>query len=162
MKKLTILFLLPFMFIVCNNLSMFTHKVIFDEKTFVEQRELWQASNVKNYQYTLLGIGFLPYEGIVIVENGVFKNDIPSINSMVDIRHFMEFSSIDEIYRRIEEKFLFYNNTIQSRKDRYLTEIIVEYDKTNHIPIRILYVHHTYNIEVDGTFHFEIKNFQKM
>jgi hypothetical protein len=135
--------------------------VKFNQKTFNEQRELWQASNVKNYQYDFSAIGFASYYGTIFVENGNFKNDLPSEGNS-GLYYFMSYSTIDEIYKTIEEKFLSYNDTKQSLKDFYYTEILVVYDKINHIPASIKYKYNNNPlVAVDGTFDFEINNFNK-
>jgi hypothetical protein len=160
MKKIVIISLV-FIFLSCDDLSKFTVQVKFDQKTFAEQRQLWQEANVKNYQYQLSAIGFMGYGGTIFVENGQFKNDLTS-SEYSNIENFMDYSTIDEIYKTIEEAFNSYNNTEQSKNDVYYTEIIVEYDKINHIPIIINY--HYYapsNIAVDGTFYYEIIEFSK-
>ena len=136
--------------------------VAFDQKTFIEQRQLWQDTNVQNYQYEFSAIGFLPYYGIVFVENGNFKNDLP-LMEYSEISDFMEYSTIDEIYKRIEEIFNSYNNKEQSKNDVYLTEILIEYDKINHIPIKINYIYYAPpDLIVDGTFYYKIENFSKL
>ena len=66
-------------FFSCANLSEFTVQVKFDQKTFAEQRQLWQQANVKNYQYQLSAIGFIYYYGTIFVENGQYENDLPSV-----------------------------------------------------------------------------------
>ena len=133
--------------------------VKFDERTYNEQKQLWQASNTKDYEYHLFASGFLMYDGIISVEDGNFKNEELlheySVSS-VDLGY----STIDMIYERIENTYKLSNDTKNS--DFYYTEILVEYDKTNHIPIKIIY--HTYispSIAVDGTFDYTISNFNK-
>jgi len=159
--KNIIIICLVFIFFSCDDLSKFTVQVKFDQKTFTEQRQLWQEANVKNYQYQLSAIGFIGYGGTIFVENGQFKNDLPSLEYS-NIENFMDYSTIDEIYKTIEEAFNLYNNTEQSKNDFYYTEIPVEYDKINHIPIIINYHYYTPpNIAVDGTFHYEIAELTK-
>ena len=160
MKNIVIISLV-FIFFSCDDLSKFTVQVKFDQKTFAEQRQLWQEANVKNYQYQLSAIGFIGYRGKIFVENGQFKNDLTSTEHS-EIENFMDYSTIDETYKTIEERFKLNNNTEQSKKDFYLTEILVEYDKINHIPIKINY--HYYcppDLAVDGTFYYEITEFSK-
>jgi len=145
----------------CANLSEPTSQVKFDKKTFVEQRQLWQKANIKNYQYQLSAIGFIYYYGTIFVENGKIKNDLPSVEDS-KIENFMNYSTIDEIYKTIEETFTFHNNKKQSEKDVYYTEIFVEYDKANHIPIDIIYYYYAPSeVSVDGTFHYRIAEFSE-
>jgi hypothetical protein len=164
MKKntyfVTLYMVLIILFTSCD-LFTTTVNVKFDQKTFNEQRQLWQASNVKNYQYQFYAMGFDSYRGTIIVENGIFKNDITS-DEYDHIEYFMDYSNIDEIYKTIEKSFYLYNNTKQSINDFYYTEISVKYDKINHIPVKINYNY--YNppaVAVDGTFYYEVNNFSK-
>jgi len=159
--KNIIIICLVFIFVSCDDLFKITVQVKFDQKTFTEQRRLWQQSNIKNYQYQLSAIGFIPYNGTIFVENGQFKNDLPS-GEYFYIGNFQEYSTIDEIYKTIEELYNIYNNTKQSKKDVYCTEIFIEYDKTNHIPIKIRYYYYCPpNVALDGTFYYEITEFSK-
>jgi len=145
----------------CVNLSEPAAQVKFDKKTFVEQRQLWQKANIKNYQYQLSAIGFIYYYGTIFVENGKIKNDLPSVENS-NIENFINYSTIDEIYKTIEETFTFHNNKKQSEKDVYYTEIFVEYDKINHIPIDIIYYYYApSDVALDGTFHYRIAEFSK-
>jgi len=135
--------------------------VKFDQKTFVEQRQLWQKANIKNYQYQLSAIGFIYYYGTIFVENGQIKNDLPFVEHS-DIENFMNYSTIDEIYKTIEEMFNSYNNTKRSKNDVYYNEIFVEYDKIKHIPIEIIYNYYAPpDVALDGTFHYKIAEFSE-
>jgi len=148
-------------FFSCANLSEFTVQVKFDQKTFVEQRQLWQQANIKNYQYQLSAFGGISYySGTIFVENGKIKKDLPSVENS-SIEDFMDYSTIDEIYKTIEERFNSYNNTKRSKKDVYYTEILVEYDKTKHIPIDITYNYYVpSDVVFDGTSHYKIAEFK--
>jgi len=157
MKKITIC--VVFMLFSCVNLSEFTVQVKFDQKTFVEQRLLWQDAKIKNYQYQLSAIGFIYYYGTLFVENGKFKNDVASVEYS-NIENFMNYSTIDDIYKTIEEMYNSYNNTKQSKKDVYCTAIKVEYDKNKHIPIDITYSYYApSDVTHDGTFRYKITDF---
>jgi hypothetical protein len=148
-----------FMLFSCVNLAEFTVQVKFDQKTFVEQRQLWQDANIKNYQYQLSAIGFIYYYGTIFVENGKIKNDAASVENS-NIENFMNYSTIDDIYKSIEEMYNSYNKTKKSEKDVYCTEIKVEYDKVKHIPIDIIYSYYASpDIALDGTFHYKITEF---
>jgi len=94
------------------------------------------------------------------VENGEFKKDVPLHDDMDTVQMFLDYSTIDEVYATIEDAFLEYHDTRQSKRDFYYTEIVVEYDRTNHIPTRIVYKYYCPpNLAVDGTFHYGIENF---
>ena len=136
--------------------------VKFDKNTFVEQKQLWQASNTKDYEYDLFASGFLSYYGKIIVENESFKKQIDLQDySESLIPFFPNYSTIDLIYKTIEENFNRYNGTKKS--DFYYTEILVEYDKINHIPIKINYKYYcSPRLAVDGTYNYTITNFDKL
>jgi len=158
----TIIICFTFLIIVsCDDPLMSTVQVKFDQKTFVEQRQLWQEANIKNYQYQLSAIGFIYYYGTIFVENGQIKNDLISVEYS-NIEYFMNYSTIDEIYKTIEEIFTSYNNTKRSKKDVYYTEIFVDYDNIKHIPIEIIYYCYApSNVALDGTFHYKITEFSE-
>jgi hypothetical protein len=146
------------LFMSCD-LFQSTVYVKFDQETFNEQRQLWQISNVKNYQYDFSAVGFSSYCGTIFVEDGNFKNDLPSEGNSY-IEYFINYSTIDEVYKKIEGEFFSYNNTKQSLNDFYYTEILVEYDKMNHIPTSIKYKWKSNPmVAVDGTFDYSINNF---
>jgi len=158
MKNIIIICVVSMLF-SCVNLSESTVQVKFDQKTFVEQRQLWQDAKIKNYQYQLSAIGFIYYYGTIFVENGKIKNDVASVENS-NIENFMNYSTIDDIYKTIEE--MFNSNKKQSKKDVYCTEIKVEYDKIKHIPIDIIYSYYASpDIALDGTFHFKITEFSE-
>ena len=144
------------LFISCQDDNV---RVKFDERTYNEQKQLWQASNTKDYEYHLFASGFMMYYGKIIVEDGIFKNEeILHEHSVSTIG--LGYSTIDNIYERFEEIFKFYNGTKKS--DLYCKEISVEYDKINHIPIKINYIYYASpGLEVDGTFNYTISNFKK-
>jgi hypothetical protein len=140
-------------------------EVEFDQKTFNSQRKQWQESNIKNYQYHFTAIGFSSYNGLILVENGTYKEDsTPSDDYSGNVslmNHFPEYSTIDKVYETIEKHFKDTNNTKQSTRDTYLKKINVDYDKVNHIPIRIYYEYYIPPmLAVDGTFHYEFSDFE--
>ena len=148
------------MFSGCNKDEVI---VKFDEKTFIEQKKLWQLSNTKDYEYHLFASGFINYYGKIIVENGSFSNEVilhEYSNSVVS--SFLNYSTIDLVYEIIEEMFNSCSNGTK-KSDFYYTEILVEYDIINHIPIKINYKYYcSPDLEVDGTFDYTITNFNKL
>jgi len=158
MNKLIGLFFIFGLFLSCG----FTNNVKFDQKTFNEQRQKWQESNIKNYKYRLSAFGFSGYDGVIIVENGIFKESIKENDYYDDIDYFMEYSTIDRIYETIEDRYKTNNNKYFSINDFFYTEIKIEYDKTNHIPIKIQFIYYeSPGVAVDGTFDYEINEFEK-
>ena len=137
--------------------------VKFDKKTFIEQRKLWQLSNTKDYEYHLFASGFVLYYGKIIVENGSFNNEVILHEySHSIVSGFLNYSTIDFVYETIETMFNSCNNATKN-EDFYYTEIIVEYDKLNHIPIKISYKYYcSPNLAVDGTFDYTITKFSKL
>ena len=142
-------------------------EVEFDEKTFMEQKKLWQLSNTKDYEYHLRAIGFISYDGKIIVENGSFSNEVILVElpeeyeGTYSVSRFPNYSTIDLVYEAIEEMFNYCNGA--ERSDFYCTEIVVEYDKTNHIPIEIHYKYYcSPRMIVDGTFDYTITDFNKL
>ena len=166
MIKIVILFCLSLLCTGCAHVSKHDadkHNagLTFDLQTFNEQKQLWQKSNVTDYQYQLTARGFRSYNGIIGVADGNFMGDFPLNDERYRPLPFTNYSTIDNIYKIIEDTFNRHNNTERSR-DMYLTGIFVEYDKTNHIPVKINYTYYiSKSIMVDGTFHFEISNFKK-
>jgi len=154
-----------FTFISCTSVSKSNNiekTVKFDHKTFSEQRQLWHSSNVRNYQYQLFAIGYISYYGTVYVEDGKYKNDSP-LDKYFDINNHLNYSTIDKIYETIETIFNSNNNKEQSEKTVYMTEISVEYDKINHIPLTIKYNYYIPpDVAFDVTSNYKIKNFLKL
>jgi len=128
--------------------------VKFDQEAFNEQKQLWQASDIKGYSY-YLSMAYPPasgYNGTIIVENGLYFDNIPELNDIGDDYDWKKYSTIDEIYLTIERIFIDNSNIKVSRNDVYLEEIIVEYNKLNHIPLKINYIYYypsNFNISPD-------------
>ena len=162
MKKLLILFCVSFLFLTCDIFKTTVH-VKFDKKTFIEQRQLWQDSNVKNYQYKFSNnMFYYSYDGILFIEDGEFKYDLPE-TEYSDISNYKNFTTIDKIYKSIEETYNLSNNIKKSKNDAYISEIIIEYDKTNHIPNTIHYKEYVPpNLFIEGVLYYKITNFLRM
>ena len=162
MKKtivLNITFLVIFvLFSTCIN--DYYVEVVFDQETFAEQRQLWQQSNIKNYQYKFSNnMFFYSYCGLLFIENGEFKYDLPE-TEYSDISKYKNFSTIDEIYKTIEETYNWAKNTKRTKNDVYITEIIIEYDKINHIPNIVYFKEYVPpGLFIEGTLYYEITNF---
>jgi len=142
--------------------DLFTPKVEikFDRETFTTQRLLWQSSNIKNYSYRLRAVGFFNYDGIIIVENGEYRENQPSEGSDELSGYFMRYSSIDEIYNWIELMYTS-NNNKKPDPGHYLEEILVVYDENLHIPVEIHDIYHVSpGVIIDGTFDYYISEFK--
>jgi hypothetical protein len=141
--------------------DLFTPKVEikFDRETFDTQRQLWQSSNIKNYSYRLRAVGFFNYDGTIIVENGEYKENLPSEGSEEFSGYFMRYSSIDEIYSWIDLEFTS-NNNKRPDPGHYLEEILVVYDETLHIPVELHDIYHVSpGVSITGTFDYYIDDF---
>jgi len=135
-------------------------EIKFDRETFNTQRQLWQSSNIKNYSYRLRAVGFLNYDGTIIVENGEYRENRPSDGSDEFSGYFRRYSSIDEIYSWIELEFTS-NNNKKPQSGYHLEEIVVLYDETLHIPVEVHDIYYTSpGTIIDGTFDYYIDDFK--
>ena len=73
----------------CDDLFKINVQVKFDQKTFIEQRQLWQDSNVKDYQYQLSAIlieydkiNYKYYSAPNIAVDGTFHYEITNFNKL--------------------------------------------------------------------------------
>ena len=161
MKNIIVLLLFSVILISCNSNGSIV-QIEFDQTTFNNQRQLWQLSNFKNYSYRLQAIGFFSYDGIIIVENGDYKNNLPSVGSD-EINVFINFTSIDEIYKWIDLVFTSNNNKEQQLDEYYLMEISVLYDEMYHIPIEIHFINYVApGVHVSGVFDYYISDFKRL
>jgi hypothetical protein len=123
--------------------TLFTTKVSveFDYTKFEAERALWNSNCPSDYQYNLeyWNDGFsYPVNSLIFVEDGVYKSQIPQ-------KGYEESSfylTITDIYNRINELYLRYNNTRQNKNEDYLKKITIKYDEANHIPIEIEEYYH--------------------
>ena len=164
MKNLVFLFCVSFIFLSCDDIIKTTINVKFDKKAFYEQRQLWQDSNIKNYQYNFSNnMFFYSYNGILFIENGIFKYDLPDAEYHELENYKNYYTTIDEIYKTIEETYNMCNGSKHSKNDVYITEIIIEYDKINHIPNTIYYKEYVPpGLMIEGSLYYIISNFEKM
>jgi hypothetical protein len=115
--------------------------VEFDYTKFNTERTLWNSNSPLNYQYNLeySNNGFFrPISTTIFVENGLYKNQMPQKGYDESNRYL----TITDVYDRIDELYLRYNNTMQSEDEDYLKKIIIKYDEVNHIPIEIEEYYH--------------------
>jgi hypothetical protein len=161
MKKIIGVFFVFCLFVSCE----INVEVKFDRETFYAQKQLWQTSNITDYKYHLRAIGWDGYDGTIIVENGNYKDNVP-VDEHFEMTNYMLtcFSTIDEMYKTIEDLFNGTNNKKQSINEIYLNEIFVVYDKINHIPKEIHYKYHYPvfpAVTQDGTYDYYINEFEK-
>ncbi|MDR1919073.1 MAG: DUF6174 domain-containing protein [Tannerellaceae bacterium] len=141
------------------------HEVEFDYETFSGERDRWVLSETEHYQYILYSSGFVPIQTLITVEGGQFKSQTGLLSDTLN-PHWSESGSyltINEIYEIIEAQFRLYQGVEVSEDDFYYTRIEVEYDKVNHIPVKIKYVTHIpTSLAVDGNFYYEVREFHKL
>jgi hypothetical protein len=161
MKKIAGVFFVSYLFVSCG----INVDVKFDLAAFNEQKKLWQTSNITNYKYHLRAVGWGGYDGTIIVENGNCKDNLPtSEHYKIDSYLLDNYSTVDKIYKYIENSYNENNKKKKPMNDVWLDEIYVKYDKINHIPIEI---HYNYGypafsaIAIDGIFDYYISNFEE-
>ncbi|MDR1937921.1 MAG: DUF6174 domain-containing protein [Tannerellaceae bacterium] len=138
------------------------NEVEFDYETFSGERDRWILSETENYQYILYSRGFMPVHSLITVENGQYKSQTVLLNDALDPKwpEAGSYLTINEIYEIIETQFRRYQGIEVSDDDFYYTGIEVEYDKANHIPVKINYVTHIPpSLAVDGNFYYEVREF---
>jgi hypothetical protein len=125
----------------CDDLFPVEVTVEFDYTKFNAERTLWNSNCPPDYQYNLEywnnGYSY-PVNSLIFVENGVYKNQTPQTD--YEESHF--YVTITDIYNRINELYLRYNNTTQNRNEDYLKKITIKYDEGNHMPIEIEEYYH--------------------
>ena len=159
MKKIIVIISVLGLLASCD---LFTPKVEikFDRETFNTQRQLWQSSNIKNYSYHLRAVGFIGYDGTIIVENGEYRENRPSEGSDEFSGYFRHYSSIDEVYSWIELEFTS-NNNKKPERGYHLEEIVVLYDEALHIPVEVHDKYHVSpGVSITGTFDYYISDFK--
>jgi len=161
MKKVVVIVSVLGLFVSCD---LFAPKIEikFDLENFNAQRQLWQSSNIQYYSYHLQAVGFFSYDGIIIVENGEYRENLPSEGSDEFDGYFMRYSSINDIYSWIDLMFTS-NNNKKPDSGHYLEEILVIYDETLHIPVEIHDIYHVSpGVSITGTFDYYISDFTIM
>jgi hypothetical protein len=157
MKRLIII-IACFLFINCD----INREVKFDYNLFLTQKKAWEQFKPYNYQYNFFrnNHGFEPeMSALIIVENGQYKDQIPDEGEWL-IGVSTEYQTIDKIYETIDAIFNFHRNNKDDSV--YLTEILIEYDLENHIPIKtefFYYVEHGV-MDVGNYGLYRIKNYK--
>jgi hypothetical protein len=120
--------------------------VYFHYERFKEEKSLWNSSKPPNYQFNLETdihdnsnkAGFSA-NTLIIVEKGKYKTQIP--NYTFEETGYTSKSSrnetINDIYEYIESEYLRFHNKKPASRGSYLTEIEIEYDIKNHIPVTV-------------------------
>ena len=159
MKKqsITVIFLIfSVIFCLFSSCGFMLNNIDFDQKTFIEQRQLWQESNIQNYQYDLYYGGIFSYNGTIIVEDSNYQNDFQKPGGFPLT---MSYSSIDEIYNEIERLYNANDKIFKWNSIMHLVKIFIVYDKINHIPVEIHYEWYVNNFNPEGPNSFYITDF---
>jgi hypothetical protein len=130
-----------FLLVSCDDFLKSNVIIDFDYNKFKVEKSAWENSNQLNYQYNLTNLGggeYVPINTLIVVENGQFKEQIPSTEYGMAGENYQ---TIDKIYETIENIYKRYNDTQQSKNDDYLTKIKIEYN-SNHIPEKIEYYYY--------------------
>ena len=157
MKKIVFMILVATVWFACKEeVNVDVVNVKFDEKTYLTQKQLWQSSNIQDYRYEIFSHGFSIYHAEITVENGDFKEEVLLNEDASSI--IPNYTTIDKIFESIGS--VFYNYQGSQKSDYYCTEISVEYDKVNHIPIQVRFEYYVSpDLAVDGNYQFDISNF---
>jgi len=139
-------------------------KVEFDQEAFIAHRQKWQQANVNNYKYQLIAYDNKEkkeYSAIITVENGIYKENSLTSDDF-NINDFLNFSTIDKIYNWLESTYNENDIFRFTKIGAYVTNIYVEYDEINHIPVIINYkIKAPFFIDINGIDYFKINNFEK-
>jgi len=111
--------------------------VDFDYDDFVSEQEAWNASKPANYQfhYESQSDGYSTWvKTLIVVENGEFVSQTPD----EEYTEAHKGLTIDDIYESVQNAYLRYDGaTVKSNED-YLKSIDVEWDRENHIPLKVI------------------------
>ena len=123
-----------------NNLNK-----LYDE--LILEKIKWQESDISNYQYRIsnhwgTGMGNA-LNSIVIVKGGNYFDEINleeyQKNIPVIREYRRQYMTIDSIYKYLEEEFINYKNENIDFINGHCKNIIIEFDKDNHIPVAIIW-----------------------
>jgi hypothetical protein len=127
-------------------MSLTKGNVEFDYNTFKKEKLLWNSSKPANYQFKLeydiygsSNNGSISANTLIVVENGVYKTQIPKYTIDEDgytSRSYRN-ETITDIYEYIEREYKKFHKNRPGSVSSYLTEIEIEYDTRNHIPVEV-------------------------
>jgi len=128
----------------------------FDYNLFLREKNAWEQSKPDNYQYKFFrsNPGFDPeMSALIFVENGQYKGQIPDEGAWL-VGASSDFQTIDDIFGNIE-------NIYKTNYDDRLLKINIEYDITNHIPIKTEFFYDYDGVLDMGNYlYYKIENYQ--
>ena len=116
-------------------------------KEYLFEKNKWNESEITNYQFRIrnhwaIGMGNA-LNSVVIVKDGEYFDEynIGTEDYMKNIIRDWneEYKTIDSIYEYLKECFDFYKNEKIDFIKGYCKNIVVKFDKDNHIPIAIIW-----------------------
>ena len=112
------------------------------------EKNNWNELRIADYKYRIYNSKPTPsaysVDSIVIVRNGEYYHEI-RLGSEEDFISFVNdgnndrFMTIDNLYKFIEEALTKYKKERMNFFEGYCKNIIIEFDKKNHIPILIVW-----------------------
>jgi hypothetical protein len=144
----------------CDLIHLSKVSVEFDFDKFKEERLLWNSSKPANYQFKLdyFNTGFsTPINTLIIVENGVYKTQIPYTEDDGFSYESYRNETITDIYENIESEYNQYHKKRPDFLDSYLKKIEIKYDTENHIPVEVKMYYHVPAMLADAPSYSEMK-----
>jgi hypothetical protein len=148
------------LFVSCDFIHLGKVSVEFDYSRFNEEKLLWDSSKPANYQFKLdyWNNGFsIPVNTLIIVENAVYKTQIPYTEEDGFFLESYRNETITDIYKNIESKYKAYHNKRPDAFDSYLKKIEIKYDTGNHIPEEVKMYYHVPPLLMDAPSYSEMK-----
>jgi acetylornithine deacetylase/succinyl-diaminopimelate desuccinylase-like protein len=126
------------------NAGLVKVNVDFDYNKFTKEKLLWDSSKPANYQFNLeshiydrVNYDTVDVDTLIIAENGKYKTQIPNTNEFdITFRSYRN-ETITDIYEYIEKEYKEYHGNRPGFFNISLSEIEIEYDTENHIPVEV-------------------------
>jgi hypothetical protein len=155
-----LIFAILSVFVSCVFIPFVKVDVEFDYDRFKQEKSLWKSLKPANYQFKLdywnNGFSF-PVNTLIIVENGVYKTQIPySEEDGFSYESYLN-ETITDIYDNIEREYKEYHKNRLGFFDSYLREITIEYDTVNHIPVEVIKYYYVPPMLMDSPSYSEMK-----
>ncbi|MBQ1998793.1 MAG: hypothetical protein II220_04835 [Spirochaetales bacterium] len=134
--------------------------VDFDSETYERELEAWKEAKITKYEYTYEMHG----DGGGFYNVSVDGNKCEVTDKITGETYINNDYRIEKIYEDIKSHYDWSQGTEINSCDSlyfYYSEIIVQYDTVNHIPLTISYIYEVpENLAVDGTFYYKITDFK--
>ena len=126
----------------------------FDYTAFKQEWDAWEATKPESYEY-IYHANSVNEDYLVRYSNGEYKITETYYNRDCSDDTYM---TIEGIYQSVENTYKEYNHKILDVCEYQVVDIIIKYDKTNHIPT---YVYdRLYDENVSGNFPITITDFK--